>query len=172
VLAAPYSEIALLGSGSCLTISGKLKHMDGKTPAQFILGLIPNPLLAEIHGKALGIFLRRGKQNFPIYEIPVEGQINGKIGLRGWKKSGDGRSSQLPKRDLFVLWVRWYFFPRASARFISGKGQRGTERWLNAFKSSLFTELQNKVWIAFTTLRIVCYLSPGLHQKHFWGAGN
>lgn len=48
MLAAPYSEAALLGSGLSLTIAGRPKCVDGKkpNPTQFILGLIPNPLLA------------------------------------------------------------------------------------------------------------------------------
>lgn len=68
MLAAPYSEVALLGLGLCLTISGSLKCVDGKKkPTQFISGLIPNPLLAEIHGKALELFLRRGKHKLSPY---------------------------------------------------------------------------------------------------------
>lgn len=38
-----------------------------KKPTQFISGLIPNPLLAEIHGKALKLFLRRGKHKLSPY---------------------------------------------------------------------------------------------------------
>lgn len=178
MLAAPYSEVALLGLGLCLTISGRPKCVDGKKNLLnlFQAWSLIRCLLKSME-RLLSSFSGEANTNFP----PIWNTCGGSD---KWKKLGweAGRSQVMadPVSSQIEIYLSCESDDTSSLEHqldaeveTVREGQKGGWTLFNLPPSVNFRTGYG-LFLPHYKLELphVYFISPGLHQKHFWGAGN